>query len=101
MAFNPSPKKKLVSDINVTPFVDVMLVLLIIFMISAPMLHNGIKLKLPKTVKVNKVSLGAEQVILSVSETGEYFIGKSKILRDEIVPEINSLFKKNTFIIKE
>jgi biopolymer transport protein ExbD len=95
VAFNPSSKKKFVSDINVTPLVDVMLVLLIIFMISAPMLHNGIKLKLPQTTKVNKVSFGADQVVLSVSETGEYFIGKNKVLRDEIALEVNSMFKKN------
>ena len=50
-----SGKKGPVSDINVTPLVDVMLVLLVIFMVTAPMLFSGIDLKLPKTKKVKKV----------------------------------------------
>lgn len=94
MAFKAPGKSKLVSDINVTPLVDVMLVLLIIFMISAPMLYNGIKLQLPKTQKVSQVSLTSDQVVLSVSETGEFFIGKDKILKNELLDEIRSRMVK-------
>ncbi|MFA7613696.1 MAG: biopolymer transporter ExbD, partial [Candidatus Caldatribacteriota bacterium] len=53
-------KKGAVSDINVTPLVDVMLVLLVIFMVTAPMLFSGIDLKLPKTQKVNTLTLKKE-----------------------------------------
>ena len=95
MGFQVSRNKKVVSDINITPLVDVMLVLLIIFMISAPMLYNGIKLKLPQTQKVNSLTMNKDQVVLSVSETGEYFIGKQKFLKAELVAELKSLMKLN------
>lgn len=95
MAFNTGKKKGAISDINVTPLVDVMLVLLIIFMVTAPLMLNGIKLDLPKTKEVNPINLNATQVILSFSKSEEYFLGKDKILANEIVPEIQKQFKKN------
>ena len=95
MAFNTSKKKGTISDINVTPLVDVMLVLLIIFMVTAPLMLNGIKLDLPKTREVNPINLNATQVILSFSKNEDYFLGKDKILTNEIVPEIKKQFKSN------
>lgn len=85
-----------VSEINVTPLVDVMLVLLVIFMITAPLMLNGIKLELPKTKEVNPINLNTTQVVLSYTRSGEYFIGKDKMILEELVPEINALFKKNS-----
>ncbi len=94
MAFNTSGKKKgAISDINVTPLVDVMLVLLIIFMVTAPLMLNGIKLNLPKTKEVNPINLNSTQVILSFSKSEEYFLGKDKILANEIIPQIKRQFK--------
>lgn len=95
MAFNVGKKKGAISDINVTPLVDVMLVLLIIFMVTAPLMLNGIKLDLPKTKEVNPINLNATQVILSYSKTEEYFLGKDKILDNEIIPEIKKQFKNS------
>jgi biopolymer transport protein ExbD len=95
MAFNTGKKKGAISDINVTPLVDVMLVLLIIFMVTAPLMLNGIKLDLPKTKEVNPINLNATQVILSFSKSEDYFLGKDKILANEIIPEIQKEFKKN------
>lgn len=95
MAFSTGKKKGAISDINVTPLVDVMLVLLIIFMVTAPLMLNGIKLDLPKTKEVNPINLNATQVILSFSKSEEYFLGKDKILANEIIPEIQKEFKKN------
>lgn len=95
MAFNTGKKKGAISDINVTPLVDVMLVLLIIFMVTAPLMLNGIKLDLPKTKEVNPINLNATQVILSFSKSEEYYLGKDKILAGEIIPEIQKEFKKN------
>ncbi len=95
MAFNLNNKKGLVSDINVTPLVDVMLVLLVIFMITAPLMLNGIKLDLPKTKEVNRMNLSAQQVVLSVTKTDEYFIGTEKYLLSELISEIQGRFKKN------
>jgi biopolymer transport protein TolR len=79
-----------ISEINVTPLVDVMLVLLVIFMISAPLMFNGVKLTLPRTKKVHSLRLTADQVILSVSTAGEFFLGKNKILLNELISEVKS-----------
>jgi biopolymer transport protein ExbD len=95
MSFNVSKKKGAISDINVTPLVDVMLVLLVIFMITAPLMLNGIKLQLPKTREVNPVNLNANQVILSFSKSEDYFLGKDKLLLNEIIPEISKQMKTN------
>lgn len=95
MAFNTGKKKGAISDINVTPLVDVMLVLLVIFMVTAPLMLNGIKLDLPKTKEVNPVNLNATQVILSLSKSEEYYIGKDKMLIGELIPEIQRQFKEN------
>lgn len=92
MAFGANRGKGPISEINVTPLVDVMLVLLVIFMISAPLMFNGINLTLPKTKKVHNIQLNSNQVILSISAAGELFLGKEKVLLDELVGEIqNSL----------
>ncbi len=96
MGFSTGKGKGPVSEINVTPLVDVMLVLLVIFMITAPLMLNGIKLELPKTKEVNPINLNTTQVVLSYTRSGEYFIGKDKMILEELVPEITALFKKNS-----
>lgn len=88
-------KKGPISEINVTPLVDVMLVLLIIFMITAPLMLNGIKLELPKTKEVNKINLTNQQVILSFTKENELFLGDQKVLLLEVVELIQNLFKDN------
>ena len=95
MAFNLGNKKGPISEINVTPLVDVMLVLLVIFMISAPLMFSGIKLDLPKTKKVNNLRLTQKQVILSISTQGEFFLGQDKIEKKDIVNVVNSKFKEH------
>lgn len=90
-----SGKKGPVSDINVTPLVDVMLVLLVIFMVTAPMLFSGINLKLPKTQKVNNVGLRPELVILSITESEQFYLGKSLISQKDLVPSILKQFETN------
>jgi biopolymer transport protein ExbD len=89
------PKKGPVSDINVTPLVDVMLVLLVIFMVTAPMLFSGINLKLPKTQKVNTVGLREELVILSITENEQFFLGKNAVSQKDLVPSILKQFNAN------
>ena len=88
-----SGKKGPVSDINVTPLVDVMLVLLVIFMVTAPMMFSGINLKLPKTQKVNNVGLRQELVILSITENEQYFLGKNLVSLKDLVPAILKQFE--------
>jgi len=84
-------KKRVISEINVTPLVDVMLVLLVIFMITAPLMLNGIKLELPKTKEVNPINLNSSQVILSLTKSNILFLGEKKI---EINNSIDAIMKK-------
>lgn len=93
MAFGSGNNKNSIADINVTPLVDVMLVLLVIFMITAPLVLNGIKLDLPKTKEVNPINLKKQQVILSFNKQREYYLGKEKVLFTELVPQTLSRFK--------
>jgi biopolymer transport protein TolR len=63
-----------VANINVTPLVDVMLVLLVIFMVTAPMLQQGVEVNLPKASSA-PLKGSAEQVVVSINKSGEVFIG--------------------------
>src|SRR3546814_10134948 len=66
------------SEINVTPFVDVMLVLLIIFMVAAPLMMVGVPLDLPKT-DAARIGQTREPIIVSVDSTGRRFIGEDEV----------------------
>ncbi len=88
MAFGGGNRKGPMADINVTPLVDVMLVLLVIFMVTAPMMFSGIPLKLPKTGKVSALQLRSEMVILSVTSGEEFFLGKEKVGRDKLIDAV-------------
>ena len=69
------------ADINVTPLVDVMLVLLIIFMVTAPMLHQGVSVALPKTETTNLPATIHDPVILSITRDGQYYINETPVAR--------------------
>jgi biopolymer transport protein TolR len=69
------------ADINVTPLVDVMLVLLIIFMVTAPMLHQGVSVSLPKTETTNLPSSVDDPIILSITADGRYYINETPVAR--------------------
>ena len=69
-------RRKLSSEINVVPYIDVMLVLLIIFMITAPLLTQGIAVDLPKVDAAN-ISTSQDPVTVSVNAEGEFFINKA------------------------
>ncbi len=68
-------RKKVVSDINVTPLVDVMLVLLIIFMVTAPMMKRGIELELPRA-KATYLRVREQPVVISVKGSSYFFNGR-------------------------
>ncbi len=70
-------RKRPMADINVVPYIDVMLVLLIIFMITAPLLTQGVKVDLPKTSSTPIDSSDNEPVIINVNAKGEYFINNN------------------------
>ena len=66
-------KNRVISQINVTPFVDVMLVLLIVFMITAPLLTVGVSVDLPKT-KASQLNSKGHPIIISIKKNGELYI---------------------------
>jgi biopolymer transport protein ExbD len=88
-------KKGPIADINVTPMVDVMLVLLVIFMVTAPMMFSGIQLKLPKTGKVTSLQLNAELVILSITAAEEFYVGKEKVARKDLITALVNKMKQS------
>ena len=67
-------KSQYQSEINVTPFVDVVLVLLIIFMITAPMLDQGVEIDLPQTKEVEVLPTDVEHLVLSIQKDGKVFL---------------------------
>ena len=69
-----TPRARPISEINVVPYIDVMLVLLVIFMITAPMLSQGVTVDLPKAASATLKSADREPVIVSVNQQGEYFL---------------------------
>ena len=75
------------SEINVTPFVDVMLVLLIVFMVTAPLLTVGVPIDLPKT-KANALSNPEEPLVISINARGEVFIQESPVELVNVVPRL-------------
>jgi biopolymer transport protein TolR len=85
--------RKYMSEINVTPFVDVMLVLLIIFMVTAPMMTEGVKVNLPKTT-TKYVKTQEEPLILTVNRKKEIFIETRRLSLDGLETKINKIFER-------
>jgi len=83
-------RKAVMSEINVTPMVDVMLVLLIIFMVSAPLLTVGVPIDLPQT-RAKSLDQDREPLTLSVSLQGQVFLQNSEIPIDDLVPKLKAV----------
>ena len=83
-----------ISEINVTPFVDVMLVLLIIFMVTAPLLTAGIKVNLPESSSILK-NEKKDPVTVSINSKGEIFIQKKKFTADGLIKKLSALKGQN------
>ena len=78
LSYSLKKQNKLMSEINVTPFVDVMLVLLIIFMITAPLMKTGVEIELPE-VDTPNIPESEEPLIISISKSNEIFLSEKKI----------------------
>jgi len=78
------------SEINVTPFVDVMLVLLIVFMVSAPLLTVGVPIDLPQT-QAKALQQDREPLTLSVNVAGQIFLQNSEVKLDDLVPKLKAI----------
>lgn len=81
-----------VSEINVTPFVDVMLVLLIIFMVAAPLLTVGVPIDLPET-QAKSLPTETQPITISVKDDGKVFIQETEISEDEVIPKLQAIAK--------
>jgi len=83
------------SEINVTPFVDVMLVLLIVFMVTAPLLTVGIPVDLPK-VKASALTDQKDPIEITLKLDGNVFLGESTVEIDNLIPRLNAITDQNT-----
>ncbi len=84
------------SDINVTPMIDVMLVLLIIFMIVTPLIAAGFKATLPKGKNLDARPEGDNEVILGIDESGHYFLNGRAIADASLQDQLRSIFNART-----
>ncbi len=93
--------RNLMSQINVTPFVDVMLVLLVIFMITAPMMQQGMQVNLPKT-EAKVMSVVDEPVIVTIDKSGRAFLYNAEVPAGQLKSKLDALFagksKKEVFL---
>ena len=87
-------KNRVISQINVTPFVDVMLVLLIVFMITAPLLTVGVSVDLPKT-KASQLNSKGDPIIISIKKNGELYIQEREINTIQLLPRLKAISSGN------
>jgi biopolymer transport protein TolR len=102
MEFNSrGSDRPVMSQINVTPFVDVMLVLLVIFMITAPMMQQGMQVNLPKT-EAKAMNVKDEPIIVTVDKNGRAFLDKGEVPQGQLKERLAALFatksKKEVFL---
>ena len=96
MAFNlKRSEREPMSEINVTPFVDVMLVLLIIFMVTAPLLTVGVQVDLPET-SADTLPEESEPLTLTINSKGEVFIQETKIEFENLIKKILAVSNNRT-----
>jgi biopolymer transport protein TolR len=81
-----------IAEINVTPMVDVMLVLLIIFMVAAPLMTVGVPVDLPQT-KAKEMNAETQPITISVNKEGAIFLQEQPIQLDELVPKLQAISK--------
>jgi biopolymer transport protein TolR len=91
---NGRARYKPMSEINVTPMVDVMLVLLVIFMVAAPLLTVGVPVELPQT-KAPAITEQKEPLVITVNGQGKLFLQNGTVGDDELVPRLQAITKNN------
>ena len=94
MGANVGGGSKFVSEINVTPFVDVMLVLLIIFMVATPMMSQGIDVDLPQTKQVEVLPTESENMVMTVRQDGKIFLDAHAVELDDLQNKLQVLVKE-------
>jgi biopolymer transport protein TolR len=102
MKGNNNEGRTVLSEINVTPLVDVMLVLLVIFMVTAPILYQGVDVNLPKIEsKPMPAAEREKKIVITLNEKGEIFIEKKKYLLSELKGEIRTLMRSHGKNVEE
>ena len=92
-------KKRFVSEINVTPFVDVMLVLLIIFMLTAPLMTQGLDVELPQTETVSALPSDKDHLILTIDKNGKMMLDEYEVTEKELPGHLERLVKKQNKLL--
>src|ERR1700710_248576 len=87
------PRYGAMAEINMTPFIDVMLVLLIIFMVAAPLMTVGVPLDLPQT-RAAPLNMDQKPITLSIRQTGQVFLEEAELKDDDIIPRLNATSKQ-------
>ncbi len=87
-------KNGLLAEINVTPFVDVMLVLLIIFMVTAPLLTQGLEVDLPQTRTVEALPTDSDHLVLTIKKDGSMFLDEYPVTLDSMAAQLQRLVKE-------
>jgi TolR protein len=87
-------KSGMISEINITPFVDVILVLLIIFMVTAPFAVSGVNVQLPQS-KAKPLKLTGDPLVLSISSSGDFYLSKIEVDQEDLVEKIRAAIGSN------
>ena len=90
----PSREGGMMSEINVTPFVDVMLVLLIIFMVTAPLMSTGVEMDLPRA-DAPALATDEDQLVLSIDKDARYFLQDQTFTLEELKPRLAAIAEAN------
>ncbi len=94
-----SKKRRAIAEINVVPYIDVMLVLLIIFMITAPIVQQGVKVELPRLSANSLPPEDQEPVILTVSKNGDYYLNIGDDLKKPVTEE--TITRRVALVLKQ
>ena len=96
MALGRNNNDTLMSEINVTPFVDVMLVLLIIFMVTAPMMVQGVNVSLPETENTDNIASDEDQLIVTIDKNNKILINDYEVGIDFLKEKLAKIFENRT-----
>jgi biopolymer transport protein TolR len=87
------PRYGAMADINMTPFIDIMLVLLIIFMVAAPLLATGVAVDLPQT-KAGPLNIDQKPISIAINGQGQVFLMDAPVTNDELLPKLQAAAKQ-------
>jgi len=98
MAFSSNNHDDIMSEMNITPLVDVMLVLLVVFIVTAPMLTNAIPVNLPKTSTVAPADR-PDPLVVSVDGTQQLFLNKQAMAREQLLSQLTAAQRANSDVV--